>query len=72
MTGGGQGESARTLAIVVPAYNEERRLGALFTALECDGDRAASTAGLRLEEVIVIDDGSTDGTAAPFPSFRAR
>jgi len=61
---GGQGESVRTLAIVVPAFNEERRLGALFEALERDADRVAEAADLRLEEVIVVDDGSTDQTAA--------
>ncbi|HSF61909.1 MAG TPA: dolichyl-phosphate beta-glucosyltransferase [Gaiellaceae bacterium] len=61
---GGQGESVRTLAIVVPAYNEEGRLGGLFETLERDADRVASAAGLRLAEVIVVDDGSTDGTAA--------
>ena len=61
---GGQGESVRTLAIVVPAYNEERRLGALFEALERDADRAAEDADLRLVEVIVVDDGSADGTSA--------
>ncbi|MGH3066737.1 MAG: dolichyl-phosphate beta-glucosyltransferase, partial [Gaiellaceae bacterium] len=60
---GGQGESVRTLAIVVPVYNEERRLGALFEALERDVDRVAAAACFRLEEVIVVDDGSTDGTA---------
>jgi dolichyl-phosphate beta-glucosyltransferase len=61
---GGQGESVRTLAIVVPAYNEERRLGALIEALERDADRVAAAAGFHLEEVIVVDDGSTDRTAA--------
>ena len=61
---GGQGESVRSLAIVVPAYNEERRLGALFEALERDADRISAGAGLCLVEVIVVDDGSTDRTAA--------
>jgi dolichyl-phosphate beta-glucosyltransferase len=59
---GVQGGSVRTLAIIVPAYNEERRLGALFEALELGADNVAAVAGLRLMEVIVVDDGSTDRT----------
>jgi dolichyl-phosphate beta-glucosyltransferase len=59
---GGRGDVPRTLAIVVPAFNEERRLGALFDALERDADRVADAARFRLEEVIVVDDGSTDAT----------
>jgi glycosyltransferase involved in cell wall biosynthesis len=49
----------RTLSIVIPAFNEaENILGALEHV-------TAALAGLPLDhEVIVVDDGSTDGTAA--------
>ena len=49
-----------TLSVVIPAYNEERRLpstlDALFAWLDANSYRDA--------EVIVVDDGSRDGTAA--------
>ena len=54
----------RTLTIVVPVFNEERRLHALLEALHRDADAVAERAGLELTEVILVDDGSTDGTAA--------
>lgn len=45
------------LSVVVPAYNEERRLGATLAALQ------AFLKGRRVE-VLVVDDGSSDGTVA--------
>lgn len=49
----------KTLSVVVPAYNEERFLGALLERI-----RAVDLARLGLEaEVLVVDDGSTDRTA---------
>ncbi len=47
-----------TLAVVIPAWNEELRIGATLDCLLADG------AALDIEEVIVVNDGSTDGTAA--------
>lgn len=47
------------LSVVVPAYNEERRWPAAWAALR--GALAPFEGGC---EVIVVDDGSTDGTAA--------
>jgi len=57
------------LSVVVPAYNEARRLPALLDALAGDGRSAFAAAGLELADVIVVDDGSTDGT---FDLVRAR
>lgn len=61
------------LAIVIPAWNEERRIGATLDCL------LASAADLHIEELIVVNDGSTDGTAdvvrarvARHPSERPR
>ena len=53
------------VAAVVPAYNEEHRIGAVLQAL---------TATPEVDEVIVVSDGSTDGThaaAAAFAGVRA-
>ena len=46
------------ISFIVPAYNEERLLGATLAAL----DAAGRALGERYE-VIVVDDASTDGTA---------
>ncbi|GAQ56563.1 dolichyl-phosphate beta-glucosyltransferase [Streptomyces acidiscabies] len=48
------------LSVVVPAYNEERRLAPTLDAVIAHLDRTPS----RSWELIVVDDGSTDATAA--------
>jgi glycosyltransferase involved in cell wall biosynthesis len=47
------------LSIIVPAHNEEALLGATLDALQ-----VAVRAGAAPAEILVVDDGSTDGTAA--------
>lgn len=54
----------RALSIVAPAYNEERRLPALFERVESGAHTWLPAAGLTLHELIVVVDGSADGTAA--------
>jgi len=51
-----------TLSLVVPLFNEERRLGGLLETLRTSAPEEAEAAGLELLEVIVVDDGSTDRT----------
>jgi len=53
-----------TLSIVIPAYNEQARLPALFAALAADADAAVDEAGMELVEALIVDDGSSDRTAA--------
>lgn len=55
------------LSVVVPAYNEVESLPPLFAEL-----RAALEATGRTWELIVVDDGSTDGTAAALEAEAAR
>jgi dolichyl-phosphate beta-glucosyltransferase len=51
-----------SLSLVIPAYNEEVRLPALLETLAAEADAAAAAAGTRLQEVLIVDDGSTDRT----------
>src|SRR5438270_484895 len=51
-----------TLTIVVPAYNEEKRLGATLKRMLAFFDEQRHPF-----EIIVVDDGSTDGTAGRRP-----
>ncbi len=54
------------LSIIIPAYNEESRLPATIERIA-----AYIRASGRPTEIIVVDDGSRDGTAAVAESFRA-
>ena len=61
-----------TLSIVIPAYNEERAIGAVLERVRAVGP-ALQEAGFTDWEVIVVDDGSRDRTAeiaAAYPEVR--
>src|SRR3954447_22810534 len=55
----------RSLSIIVPAFNEEGRLPESLDKMLI----WVSGAGLQFIEIIVVDDGSTDGTAALIESM---
>lgn len=50
------------LSVVIPAYNEARRIGPSLDRLLAFLDRRAAASG-SASEVLVVDDGSRDGTA---------
>jgi dolichyl-phosphate beta-glucosyltransferase len=51
-----------TLSLVIPAYNEERRLPALLDVLSHSAKDVVARAGFDLVETLVVDDGSSDRT----------
>ena len=51
---------AATVSLVIPSYNEERRLPRLAAALRDSAASDLAGAGLDLVEAIVVDDGSLD------------
>jgi len=62
-------QPGRSLAIVVPAYNEESRLPRLLATVAARQSEVLAAAGMTLTEVVVVDDGSTDGTRAVVDAF---
>jgi len=49
----------RSISIIIPAYNEEKRLPATLTALKA----YLAATSWEFAEIVVVDDGSRDGTA---------
>ena len=66
---GARAAMTQTLSIVVPVWNEERRLPICLRRLEEEADAAAAAAGVQLTSVVVVDDGSTDRTPAILQGF---
>ena len=66
---GAAGERARTgaLSVVVPAKNEEELLPVLVTRII----QACATSGLALSDIVLVDDGSSDGTWAVMSQLAA-
>ena len=52
------------VSVVIPAYNEDRNVLAVYEAIR------SSLAGCGAREIIFIDDGSSDGTAETVRSLR--
>jgi glycosyltransferase involved in cell wall biosynthesis len=65
-------EPAPELSIIIPAYNEEKRLGRALERIE--GYFASNPSGIGSAdlEVIVVDDGSTDGTVGVAEEWAGR
>ena len=57
----------RSLSIIVPAFNEEARLPESLRRIE----EYVARAGWVFHEILVVDDGSTDGTFAAAKTFAA-
>jgi dolichyl-phosphate beta-glucosyltransferase len=57
------GDAPPALSLVIPAYNEERRLPSLLETLATSAPAVIEAAGMQLLEALVVDDGSTDRTA---------
>jgi dolichyl-phosphate beta-glucosyltransferase len=55
----------RSISIIIPAYNEEKRLPQTLEQISSYLDRTEWT----FTEIIVVDDGSSDGTAAVAERF---
>jgi len=51
-----------TLSLVIPAYNEQARLPALLETLATSAGAAVEQAGFELLEILIVDDGSSDGS----------
>ncbi len=58
----------KTLSIVIPVYNEEKRLSITFKELKKD---SLFLYGFRIKEVIFVDDGSCDSTKRIVHSVKA-
>jgi dolichyl-phosphate beta-glucosyltransferase len=56
-------KATATVSLVIPSYNEERRLPRLAAALRDSAASDLADAGLELIEAIVVDDGSRDTSA---------
>jgi dolichyl-phosphate beta-glucosyltransferase len=67
-----RGLTLPSVSIVVPAYNEERRLAGLLGVLESSAAADLAAIGLELLEIVIVDDGSRDRTGEILHEAAAR
>ncbi len=60
-------ENPIDISVVIPAFNEERRIGSLLEAFETHCRQSS-----KRYEIVVVNDGSRDGTQAVLERFAAR
>jgi glucosyl-3-phosphoglycerate synthase len=65
------GKAGRTVSVCIPAHNEETTVEQVLTAVRFPHLHELGGSGL-VDEVLVVDDGSTDGTAEAAASAGAR
>ena len=65
---GKKGNIMKTISFVIPFYNEEARIGKTFKAL----NELSLPMGLKLEQIIFVNDGSSDKTLNKFKDFKKR
>src|SRR5687767_9912591 len=63
------GITSHSLTIVIPALNEEQAIGGTITRCLDAREQIKDAAGLDDVEIIVVSDGSTDGTVEIAQSF---
>lgn len=56
----------KKLSIIIPCFNEERYIGSVLNKID-----ALSLSHSVLKEIIIVDDGSTDNTAAIIEAFKS-
>ena len=65
-----EAKEGRRVSVCIPARNEAATVGPVVRAIVADPDRPGGGVPL-VDEVVVVDDGSTDGTAEHGPASRA-
>jgi glucosyl-3-phosphoglycerate synthase len=65
------GKDGRTVSVCIPAHNEASTVGEVVAAVRLPHVQQLGGSGL-VDEVLVVDDGSTDGTAEAAASAGAR
>jgi|SRR5579875_345611 len=65
------GKAGRAVSVCIPAHNEEATVAGVVAAVRLPHVREAGGSGL-VDEVIVVDDGSTDATAGAAEAAGAR
>lgn len=59
-----------TISFVIPVYNEQKRLNKTFKALNPSAGGLTLPRGLKLQEIIFVNDGSTDKSVSQISKFQ--